>query len=96
MAEITHDGAFAVPPNILLQQLPDQTIIFLDLDTEEYFGLDEVGTRMYEALLAEGSTGAARSVLLDEYDVDEQTLRRDLDAFVAQLLERGLLARRTQ
>lgn len=91
VAKTSNAGSFAVPPNILLQELPDQGLVFLDLGTEEYFGLDEVGSRMYEVLLSEGSVDRACDVLLEEYEVAAETLRADLDAFVAQLLERGLI-----
>jgi hypothetical protein len=75
----------------LLQDVPDQGLIFLDLTTEEYFGLDEVGSRMYEVLLSKGSVAGACEVLLEEYEVRAETLRADVDAFVEQLVERGLI-----
>jgi Coenzyme PQQ synthesis protein D (PqqD) len=45
-------------------------------------------------LLAEGTTREALVAgLLDEFDVDEPTAGRDVDAFVEELSERGLLER---
>lgn len=92
MTHQARSGSFCVPSHVLLQELPDQGLIFLDLRTEEYFGLDDVGTRMYEAVVASGTPEAALEQLLPEYDVAPDVLRADLDAFVAQLVERGLLA----
>jgi hypothetical protein len=88
----TRTDVFVVPSHVLLQELPNQGLIFLDLRTEEYFGLDAVGTRMYEAIVASGSVQAAQVQLLGEYDVDAQTLEYDMISFVDALVERGLLA----
>lgn len=91
MAKTSQAGSYSVPPSILLQELPDQGLVLLDLATEEYFGLDEVGSRMYEVLISQGSVAAACEVLLAEYEVDAETLRGDVEGFVTQLLERGLI-----
>lgn len=86
-------GALCVPSHVLMQELPNQGMIFLNLRTEEYFGLDAVGTRMYEAVVSTGSVAAARDQLLTEYEVEAATLETDIRDFVAVLIERGLLAR---
>lgn len=86
------NGPYAVPSHVLVQQLPGSGLIFLDLRTEEYFGLDAVGTRMYEAVLSTGSVEGASAQVRQEYDVDASTLDQDLRDFVGLLLERGLLA----
>jgi len=77
----------------LLQQNLDGEIVFLNEASESYFHLDRHGSRMWETLLHEGSTDAALRRLLQRYEVDEETLRHDLDGFVDQLLEAGLLER---
>lgn len=92
LAVESHHGSYCVPSHVLMQQLPDQGLIFLDLRSEEYFGLDAVGTRMYEAVVSSGSVEVALTQLVPEYDVDPTTLDADLRRFVAMLLERGLLA----
>lgn len=84
-------GSYSVPSHILLQELPDQGLIFLDLRTEEYFGLDDVGTRMYETVVSSGGAEPALDKLGAEYAVEAPVLRRDLEAFLVQLVDRGLL-----
>ncbi len=88
--------SLAVPSHILLQELPNQGLIFLDLRSEEYFGLDAVGTRMYELLVATGSVEAAHGQLVEEYAVDPDQLKTDMSAFVDDLVERGLLVRESR
>lgn len=91
----TVDGDIRVEPspNVLVQRLPDAESVLLDLDREEYHGLDAVGTRFWEVLAATPSVEAAYRQLSDAFDADPETLRRDLDAYVSKLTARGLLRR---
>lgn len=77
----------------LLQQHLNDKIVFLNEVSETYFHLDRHGSRMWETLIEEGCTERALRRLLQSYEVDEETLRPDLDRFVDQLLEAGLLER---
>ena len=81
----------SVPADVLFRSLPDGESVILNLKTGTYFGLDDVGTRMWAALTDSESVQAAFSSLLDEYAVDAERLRRDLDEFVNRLAGRGLL-----
>jgi hypothetical protein len=80
-----------VPDEVLVQRLPDDESVFLNLATEEYYGLDASGTAMWDALTETGRTELAFDRLLSEFDIDAETLGRDLDAFVRQLAGSGLL-----
>lgn len=53
--------------------------------------LEGVAAAMWEDLVRTGSTDAATTALLQRYDVDRETLERDLTAFAASLLAKGLL-----
>lgn len=86
-----HEGRATVSPDLLVQQLPDGQAVCLSLGTEEYFGLDEVGTRIWSALAGGCSIEETHRQLLDSYDVDPDRLRSDLDEFVDQLLEHGFI-----
>lgn len=67
-----------VPDAVLHQQLGEETVI-LHLGTERYYGLDEVGSRAWQLLRQHRTVDPVVAALLDEYDVDEATLRRDLE-----------------
>ncbi len=65
--------------------------VLLDTRTGVYFGLDAVGTRIWE-LLAPGATlDELVHQLLDEYDVDGQRLTTDVEVFVRTLAAKGLI-----
>jgi hypothetical protein len=65
--------------------------VLLNLESERYYILDDVGTRMWELLTELGDVTATAERLLDEYDVDEALLRRDLASLVNELAEAGLI-----
>jgi hypothetical protein len=87
---ISFSTRVSVPPDVLVQELAGEAVL-LDLTSERYFGLDDVGTRMWKALGEGSSLQASYEVLLAEYDVDAEQLRRDLIGLVEQLVEHGLL-----
>jgi len=79
------------PEGVLHREIAGESVL-LNLGSERYFGLDEVGTRMWAALTTAASIEAACEALLEEFDVDAETLRSDLLAFIAKLEEAGLVA----
>ena len=80
----------AVSENVLVRELHGESVL-LDLDSESYFGLDSVGTEMWEALIATPSLEAAYALLLEGYEVEPERLRADLGQFVEQLAAASLL-----
>jgi hypothetical protein len=78
-----------VPDDVLISGLQNESVI-LNLDSERYFGLDEVGTRMMSVLTTADSIQAAYETLLEEYDVEDEVLRQDLISIIEQLVEQGL------
>lgn len=65
--------------------------MILNLDSERYYGLDDVGTRILSVLTTSESIEAAYETLLQEYDVDGQVLRQDLLELVQKLVDQGLV-----
>ena len=85
------DGTtFDVPDHVLARRTGDEMVL-LNLDNEQYYGLDEVGTRFWDLVAAGGSFGSAITTLLDEYEVERDVLERDLTALVGELSENGLV-----
>jgi hypothetical protein len=80
----------AVPESVLFRDLDGEAVL-LETKTGRYYGLDEVGTRMWSLIHSHGEIGAVCRALLAEYDVPEDRLREDLERFVETLAARGLL-----
>ena len=56
----------SVPPDVLVSALAGESVL-LNLKSEKYFGLDEIGTRMWSALASSDSIQQAYETLLAEY-----------------------------
>lgn len=80
------------PGNVLSHTIDGETVI-LNLDNEKYFTLDAVATRFWEVVLEHGHGEQAIDVLLEEYEVDRITLMDDMDRWVEESIELGLLVR---
>ena len=80
----------SVPKNVLVRTSENESVL-LNLDTESYYGLDEIGMSVWQALTQTENIQAAYESLLAEYDVDPVTLQRDLEAFIESLVQRGMV-----
>ena len=87
---ISFDNKVTVPSHVLVRVL-DREAVLLNIETERYFGLDEIGTRMWELITTSPSLEVAYQALLSEYDVEPATLRQNLQDLLEKLRTNGLL-----
>ena len=80
----------SVPGDVLVRNVAGDSVI-LNLKTETYFGLDEVGTRMWKSLKQGKTIHDAYESLIREYDVDPAILRGDFRKLIEDLANHGLL-----
>ena len=79
-----------VPADVLISGLQSESVI-LNLNSERYFGLDDISTRFFSLLNSSESVQQAYEALLTEFEVDPEILRRDLVDFINALDEKGLV-----
>ncbi|HEV2070521.1 MAG TPA: PqqD family protein [Acidimicrobiales bacterium] len=83
--------SFEIPMWVLRRQV-DRQMVLLNLQSEQYFGLNDVGadivTRVTEQPLEE-----ALVALVDDYEIDPEILLRDVDNLIDDLIGEGLLGR---
>ena len=87
---ISFASKVVVPDTVLFRELDGESVL-LNLTTESYLGLDDVGTRMWTLFSTLPSIQAAYDALLAEYDVAPDALRDDVEALLRQMLEHGLV-----
>jgi hypothetical protein len=81
----------SVPAHVLIRHLDGESVL-LNLETERYFGLDTMGTRMWETATNSPNLEAAYHKLLEEFEVEPEILRNHLTGLLSQLVENGLLS----
>ena len=74
----------------LSQEVNGETVI-LDLKSESYFGLDEVGTRIWQLLQEHGDVQKTFDVMMQEFDVDAERLETDMHELLKMLDKYGLI-----
>ena len=79
-----------VPKHVLVRFLDNESV-FLNLETEHYYGLDEIGTRMWQTVTAAPYIEAAYEQLLSQFDVEAQQLRQNFSELLERLVNDGLL-----
>lgn len=82
--------SFTPSDEMLHQELEGETVL-LDLKSERYFGLNESGTRIWTLLIELERPEAVVERMIDEFDVDEDTLRADIADLLTRLLDGGLI-----
>lgn len=75
---------------VLAQEVAGETVL-LNLQSECYFSLDAVGTRVWQLLGANLELQAIYNTLLEEYEVEPPRLRADLEALIHSASESGLI-----
>ena len=73
----------------VFRELDGQSVL-LNLATGMYFGLDAVGTHVWQLAAENGSLRWIRQRLADEYDADPATIESDLLALAETLVAKGL------
>lgn len=66
--------------------------VILNVQSGTYYGLDEVGTRIWQLVQQPISLGDVLTTLLSEYDVEAHRCERDLCRYIDDLADKGLIS----
>ena len=86
----TLDSPIRIAPDVLDQQVQGESVL-LHLGTESYFGLNPLGTLVWQRLQAGLTLRSIYALILSEYRVDPLSLERDLLDLIATLDRAGLI-----
>lgn len=86
------DASFRRAEKVVFAREGDRTVL-LDPVRGEYYGLDEVGTRVWELLPEHPTAAALAEQLLDEYDAPREQLAADAAALLGKLASLKLVVR---
>lgn len=80
----------SIPKSVMARRVGDEVVV-LDLSGGEYFGLPDVGARIWELLLDGKSLIQTAAAIAIEYDVGRATAEEDVISLVTELRDKGLL-----
>lgn len=75
---------------VLFQELDGEAVL-LNARSGQYFGLNELGARIWKGLAAGDPMGGVLSAITSEYQVSEDRLIGDVSRFMATLEKAGLV-----
>ena len=84
------DQTVTISEEVMSQEVSGETVI-LDLQSESYFGLDEVGTRVWQLLQEKENLQGVFEAMLAEYEVEPDQLRIDMEELLGKLSDSGLI-----
>lgn len=87
----TLDSRVQVAQDVLFQELQGEAVL-LNLNSGMYFGLDEVGTRIWQLIVERGRLDEVATAIEDEFEVSQEQCVADLLALVARLEGEGLVS----
>ena len=66
-------------------------LVLLNLRDGVYYGLEDVGARIWQLVQQPVTVAAIRDAVMSEYDVDPARCARDVQSFLRELAGRGLV-----
>lgn len=89
-ANVTPGTVLAPSTDVMFQEVGGEAVL-LDLASEQYFGLDVVGTRIWSLLDGATPLSGVHACLCAEFDAPAERILTDLLALARRLLEAGLV-----
>ena len=77
-------------PDVVFQEIEGESVL-LQLEGGKYFGLDEVGTRIWQLIVEHGNLNTVFEQMLNEYDVTPEKLRADIEKLIQELAGKELV-----
>lgn len=87
-----------IKPDTILRRKHDQLfseidgeVVMLSIENSEYYGMDKVGSRIWQLLEKPINFKQLIKTLLDEYEVTEEQCTEETVNFIEQLVEKELV-----
>jgi hypothetical protein len=90
MRTVSLENTVTLGKDTVFRELDGEAVI-LDLGSGTYFGLNAVGTRIWQLIDQHGRLAVVLDELCQEYDADRDVLQRDLLELVGRLADARLV-----
>ena len=88
--EISSNQKIAPSQNVVYQEVSGETVL-LDLESEQYFGLDPIGTRIWALIQEQSSVNTIVDRVHEEFEAEKDKIRTDVVALIKRLESSGLV-----
>ena len=78
-------------PDIIWKNVRGETVL-LNPESGKYYGLNKVGCAFWEKVDGKKTVAEIATLLLEEFDVEKETLIKDLEELMANLIANNLLS----
>ena len=89
MGQISLDSSVEISDDAIFREMDGEAVI-LNLESGTYFGLDPVGTRIWQLLEEHGNLRVVFERMRQEFDVEPAVLETDLLRLVGEFADKGL------
>jgi hypothetical protein len=83
------DDRLALSDQVVIRELNGESVL-LDLKSGLYFGLNGVGTRVWNVVAQGGSLRDVHAALAGEFDAPAETIEAEVLRFAGELCQHGL------
>lgn len=90
MQSVTLNDIVKIPEDVVFREVEGEMVL-LNTGTGTYYGLDAVGSRMWDLLAEKKNIREVMEMMLQEYEVAAEDLQRDILHLVQELKTRGLV-----
>ncbi len=87
---LEEDEVIIASKDLSMAELEGESIV-LDVQSGQYYGLNEVGSCIFQFLDTPKRVSEIIDYLGDQYDVERETLKKDVEKFIAALSERKMI-----
>lgn len=81
---------FTVVEGIYSQEVGEETVL-LDMNGEEYFGLNEVGTFIWQLVKEKAEVNDILKQLVLTFEGDQEVILNDLEGLINEFMRRGFI-----
>lgn len=83
-------GKLEIADQVLCQSVGEE-VVLLNLATQQYYGLNSIGSRVWQLFLDGGDAESVCRALSEIYAVDPEVLKNDVAKLISRLTEAGLV-----
>ena len=91
--KITLDTVIKRSDELVHSDMDGETVM-MSIEQSQYYGLDSVGTRIWDLIEDQMRVSDICAALMNEYDVTEQQCQQDVISFLQDMLENNTVVTR--